>query len=125
MRVPKFLGTFYIYNKMVNIQNIKTGLGRVSYSNVIDTTFKELIPQQEVVTNNEVTLEEFFILYENLFFDIPKQGTNSHQYVLDKTAEYLGVQLYNSEDIQALLDEITTLRNQLLESDQELLNLGK
>ena len=125
MRVPKFLGTFYIYNKMVNIKNIKTGLGRVSYSNVIDTSFKELIPQQEVVVNNDVTLEEFFILYENLFFDIPKQGVNSHQYILDKTSEYLGIQLYNNEDIQALLDEITTLRNQLLESDQELLNLGK
>ena len=56
-----------------------------------------------------------FELYENLFYQIPKEGdTNSHRYMLERSAEYLGV-IVNQDDIQALLDEITSLRQQVLD----------
>ena len=67
------------------------------------------------------TLEDFFELYEQLFYQIPKEGdVNSHRFILQKEADYLGV-IVDQEDIQALLDEITSLRQQVLDT-QTLLN---
>jgi hypothetical protein len=54
------------------------------------------------------------VLYEQLFYQIPKEGdSNSHQYIIQKEAEYLGINL-NTDDIQALLTEITTLRQEII-----------
>ena len=39
-----------------------------------------------------------------------------HLFVTGGAAEYLGIQLADDVDIQALLNEITSLRQQLLES---------
>jgi uncharacterized protein YbgA (DUF1722 family) len=89
------------------------------YPRVIDTQFSQLINQQ-VEEEQTFTLDEFFELYEQLFYQIPKEGEiNSHQYILEKTAEYLGVNL-NQDDIQALLDEITNLRQQVLDSQSTI-----
>jgi hypothetical protein len=53
-----------------------------------------------------------------LFYQIPKEGdTNSHRYILEKEANYLGV-IVSQDDVQALLDEITSLRQQLLDTQQ-------
>jgi predicted metal-dependent hydrolase len=59
-----------------------------------------------------------------LFYQIPKEGdTNSHRYILEKEADYLGV-IINQDDIQALLDEITNLRQQLLDTQTALSELN-
>ena len=72
------------------------------------------------------TLTDFFQLYENLFESISKEGDiQSHRYILNKTAEYLGVNINETTDIQALLDEITSLRNELLDTNKTLLDLNK
>ena len=49
----------------------------------------------------------------------------SHKYILNKTAEYLGIKLSEENDIQALLNEITTLRSELLDANKTLLDLNK
>ena len=55
----------------------------------------------------------------NLVF--PKEGDiNSHRYILRREAEYLNVKLEDEIDVQALLDEITTLRQELLEANTVL-----
>jgi hypothetical protein len=86
------------------------------FSKVIDTQFRELAPTETVTP--EITVDEFFILYDELFFEIPREGDiNSHRYILQREADYLGVQFADDVDIQALLQEITDLRQQLLAAE--------
>jgi predicted metal-dependent hydrolase len=62
-------------------------------------------------------------LYEDLFYQIPREGdTNSHRYILQKEADYLGVSI-SQDDIQALLNEITSLRQEVLDSQQIIKDL--
>jgi hypothetical protein len=92
------------------------------FSKVIDTQFREFAI--ETPTAPEVTIEDFFNLYDELFFDIPKEGDiNSQRYILNRTAEYLGVRLADDTNIDVLLQEITTLRQQLLLTETENLKL--
>ena len=92
------------------------------FSKVIDTQFKEFAIETPVAP--EVTVEDFFKLYDELFFDIPKEGDiNSQRYILNRTAEYLGVKFADDVNITALLEEITTLRQQLLITEAENLRL--
>jgi len=88
------------------------------FPKVIDTQFRELNVEEPVAP--EVTVEDFFALYDELFFQIPKEGdVNSHRYILQREAEYLGVKFADDVDIQALLQEITDLRQQLLAAETE------
>jgi hypothetical protein len=92
------------------------------FSKVIDTQFREFAI--ETPTAPEVTVEDFFRLYDELFFDIPKEGDiNSQRYILNRTAEYLGVKLADDTNINVLLEEITTLKQQLLTTEAENLRL--
>ena len=96
-----------------------------TFSKVINNQFSFLLNQQVDEDNPSFTLEDFFSLYEQLFYQIPKEGdTNSHRYILQKEADYLGV-IINEEDIQALLDEITSLRQQVLDTQSALSELSK
>lgn len=69
------------------------------------------------------TIQDFFDQYENLFFSIPINGNpNSHEYLVRKSSELVGFQR-TTEDIQPLLDEIASLRDQLLTLQQENIDL--
>ena len=69
------------------------------------------------------TVEDFFNEYDNLFLSIPVFGDiNSHEYLVRRGSELVGFQR-TTEDIQPLLDEIASLRDQLLQSRQENINL--
>ena len=69
------------------------------------------------------TVEDFFNEYDNLFLSIPVFGDiNSHEYLVRRSSELVGFQR-TTEDIQPLLDEIASLRDQLLQSRQENINL--
>ncbi len=91
-----------------------------TFEKVVDTQFSQLINLQASDVAVPLTVDEFFKLYEEIFYQIPKEGDiNSHRYILEKEAEYLGVNL-NNDDIQALLDEITTLRQTVLDTQTAL-----
>jgi hypothetical protein len=95
-----------------------------AFGKVINTQFSYLLNNQAEETPT-FTIEDFFQLYEDLFYQIPKEGdTNSHRYILEKEADYLGV-IISQDDIQALLDEITTLRQQVLDSQTALDEISK
>ena len=90
-------------------------------SKVIDIQFHQLGQVEEI--QPETTIEDFFKLYEELFYQIPKEGDiNSHKYILNREVEYLGVKLADEIDIQALLEEITNLRQELLDANKIISN---
>jgi hypothetical protein len=98
---------------------------KFSFSKVVDTQFHQLLNNNATEETPVFTLDDFFQLYEQLFYQIPKEGdTNSHRYMLEKSAEYLGV-IVSQDDIQALLEEITTLRQQILDTQTALDEISK
>ena len=103
----------------------KTVFNKDTYGRVVNTQFSQLLNQEATEDTLSFTVDDFFQLYEELFYQIPKEGdTNSHQYILRKEADYLGVSI-SQDDIQALLNEITSLRQQVLESQQTINDLTK
>lgn len=100
---------------MANVQLIKEVYGINTYNKVVDTNFTELISPVQPITASVVTVEDFFQYYENLFFEIPVSGSiNSHQYLVEKSQEYIGGSVIDAEK-QALIEEINSLRQQLLD----------
>ena len=103
----------------------KTVFNKDTYERVINTQFKQFLNSNVEEEQPSFTIEDFFQLYEDLFYQIPKEGdTNSHRYILQREADYLGVSI-SQDDIQALLNEITSLRQQVLESQQTINELTK
>jgi hypothetical protein len=103
----------------VNIQSTIYGLN--SFNNVIDTKFSQLAKSVDVnETDDNVPgdLIQFFDDYNSLFYDIPKEGdTDSHEYIVYRSMEYLGVSLQDMQDeITFLRQENTELKNQILQS---------
>ena len=95
------------------------------FGKVIDTEFSQLLNQQTEIPTPTFTLEDFFTLYDQLFYQIPKEGeADSHRYILQREADYLGV-IIDQDDIQALLDEITSLRQQVLDTQTALNELSQ
>lgn len=99
------------------------------YRQVIDTSFTQLTVSSAASTTNTPsitpTVEEFFQTYSDLFFQIPKEGeTNSHQYLIQQSSEYIGGVEVN-QDIIALQQEITNLREENLQLQEQLLNLSR
>jgi hypothetical protein len=101
----------------------KTVFSKDSYNRVIDTQFNQLITQEDETLSFSV--DDFFELYDQLFYQISRDGeTNSHQYILQREADYLGISI-SQEDVQALLDEITSLRQQVLDTQTIINDLTK
>ena len=70
-----------------------------------------------------ITVPEFFTAYTNLFYTIPKYGdTNSHEYLIKTSGEYVGG-IGTNQEVEALQQEITQLRQENLDLQQSLLNL--
>lgn len=80
--------------------------------------FKEVVEEQDTDT-----VEELFRLYDRLFYSIPIEGENrSHTYILERSSELADFDK-STEEIQPLLDEITQLREQLLDANQQIFDL--
>lgn len=111
---------------MDNINLNKTVKEKRQYQKVIDTTFTQLVsqPSQEPITSTDDKISSFFTQYQDLFYDIPKLGdTNSHEYLIKQSGEYVGNQVID-EDVQALLDEIASIREENLELQQQIIDLS-
>jgi hypothetical protein len=94
------------------------------YQKVIDTSFTQLVQPTTIATGSTLlSVNQFFDYYNQLFFDIPKFGeTNSHEYLIKTSQEYIGVSNVVNDEVQALINEITELRQDNLELQQQLLN---
>ena len=99
------------------IDLIKNVYQKVNYPRIIDTKFSELgtVSITDRIESTPTT-NEFFDLYNSLFYEIPSYGDiNSHQYLIQTSGEYIDFDA-NQEEITALRAEITDLRRQLLEA---------
>jgi hypothetical protein len=100
----------------------KNSFSKTQYPRVIDTEFSQLTPAvTESVAVQDVSVDEFFLLYDKLFFDIPQRGNNSHETLIQTSTEYIGYNPLTTE-IEALQQEITELRRQLLEERNSAVN---
>jgi hypothetical protein len=105
---------------------IKEVYGRNTYTRVIDTSFTELyLPvTASAAPTTQATVEVFFDLYNQLFFQIPATGDlNSHEYLVKRSGEYLGGGVLTDNE-KAYIEEINSLRQQLLEANTNYLNLN-
>ena len=93
------------------------------YQKVIDTSFTQLVQPTTAATGSTLpSVNQFFDYYNQLFFDIPKFGeTNSHEYLIKTSQEYIGTSNIVNDEIQALINEITELRQENLELQQQLI----
>jgi hypothetical protein len=105
---------------MAQVDLNKTVFEKRQYQKVIDTSFTQLVPIQITSSVDTISVDQFFNYYNELFFDIPKLGeVNSHEYLIKTSQEYVGT-TFQSDNIQALIDEVTFLRQQNLEFTQQL-----
>jgi len=97
--------------------------GTATYTRVIDTEFRELVAPVEPVQES-VSIEGFFQQYEDLFFEIPVAGDiNSHEYLVRKSGEYIGGEVLSDNEV-ALIEEINSLRQQLLEANKNIVDIS-
>ena len=106
-----------------NINLNKNVFNKRDYTKTIDTSFTQLGVQtiQEQI-DEQPTVEEFFILYNQLFYEIPEVGeTNSHEYLIKTSSEYINFE-ETDELVQALQKEIGELREEILQLQQGATN---
>jgi len=105
-----------------NVNFSKKVYDKKSYTKTIDTLFKELGVEsiEEAALPTLPSVQEFFDMYNTLFYQINELGpTNSHQSLIKRSSDYIGTQEDN--DLVILLQaEIANLRKQLLTSQKQL-----
>lgn len=107
------------------INLVKDGYNKRDYLKTIDTSFRELgVTTVAQDLEQETTVEDFFRLYNELFYDIPPRGdTNSHEYLVIQSSEYINFER-DLEEIEALRQEIAELREELLATQLENIELS-
>lgn len=108
------------------VKLVKEVYGRNTYTRVIDTSFSELFTPVTASADptQQLTVEAFFDAYNALFFQIPATGeVNSHEFLVKRSTEYLGGGVL-SDNEKAYIEEINSLRQQLLEASTNYLNLN-
>lgn len=99
----------------------KTVFNRSEYVSAIDNKFKFFKEPEPVVDPD--TVEELFRLYDKLYAIMPIEGEErSHQYLVEQSSELYKID-NQLENIQPLLDEVASLRGQLLETNRQILEL--
>ena len=75
-----------------NINLNKEVFNKRIYQKTIDTSFKELgVKTIQEQINTQPTVQEFFDMYNTLFYNINELGpTNSHEFLIKKSSEYIG-----------------------------------
>ena len=96
---------------------LKNVYDKDQYSQTINTSFSEFgITTIAEDLEQQPSVEEFFGLYNSLFYDIPINGnTNSHEFLIQQSSRYANFEP-SREEIEALQAEISQLRTNLLES---------
>jgi hypothetical protein len=107
---------------MANFPLTKQVFEKTAFDNTVNTSFSELTSSVVVPTESNLpSVIEFFQFYQDLFYQIPKFGdTDSHQYLVITSQEYIGSENGGNEVVDALIAEITALREENLDLQQQL-----
>ena len=107
---------------MANLPIVKQVFAKKAFNDTINTTFTELnAPTPTFATPTLPSITEFFQYYQALFYNIPKFGeTDSHQYLILSSQDYIGSENVNNEVIDALIAELTELRQENVELQDKL-----
>ena len=97
-----------------------------NYEKIINTSFTELgVESIQEQLDDQPTIQEFFDMYNTLFYQINELGeTNSHEFLIKTSSEYIKSD-QNDELIQALQKEIAQLREELLQTQQEAAGINQ
>lgn len=98
---------------------MKTSINKPKYkenliSRLVDSNFTQLLPTQDsTITDNNISekINDFFIMYDELFFNIPKTGVQSHQTLVTKSSDYVGI-VEDTDLVNSLIAEINDLKQQ-------------
>ena len=105
---------------MANINLNKEVYNKRDYTKTIKTSFTQLgVKSVQEQIDEQPSVQEFFNLYNDLFYQINEVGsTNSHEYLVKTSGDYIAFD-ENNEIIEALQREIANLRIELLEAQQQ------
>ena len=108
----------------INIELVKELFGKAQFEKVIDTRINKLvITTPTTIEPTTENIQLFFQAYETLFTAIPKFGASaSHEYLVQQSGTYIDAN-NQQEEIALLLEEINTLREDLLEANRRILEL--
>tara|TARA_R110001592_G_scaffold118580_1_gene321008 strand:+ start:933 stop:1445 length:513 start_codon:yes stop_codon:yes gene_type:complete len=109
----------------IPITLVREAFNKEKFNETVNTAFTQLgvaEPDLSFFNPNLATVGDFFNIYTNLFFLIPKTGPNSHTTLIEESSEYVNYQA-NRLEIQALLDEIAELREQNLQLTLDIGNV--
>ena len=105
-----------------NVRLSRTVKEKEDLQKVISSAFTTFVQPQEVADTD--TVEELFRLYDKLYLEIPLDGPKSHTYLIEESSKL--VQLNpDTTAIQPLLDEITELRERLLNANEQIFDLER
>ena len=93
------------------------------YQKVIDTSFTQLVNVSSSLSVSlpVISVDQFFQYYQDLFYIIPELGDiNSHQYLVITSGAYIGSTALTDDTIQALIEEVTQLRQENLDLQQQI-----
>ena len=99
----------------VNISTQKLVYSK-SINTVTDTNFNSFIPP--VLPSEPVssipTVDQFFENYDILFYQIPLTGSNSHSTLIERSSEFLGL------DLNVLLEQLSFLQQQNTQLQEQI-----
>lgn len=81
------------------------------FNEAVNNEFEELFREEDTFT-----VEQFFKLYDKLFFDIPRFGVDSHDELRDRSNEFLSG--FTTENNNTLIDQLNA---KILELEEQLL----
>ncbi len=117
-----------------NVLLTREAFDRKEFNDTINTNFTQLGLTQQADRDlsffdpNLATVGDFFTIYNNLFYQIPKGTTpdgpqvNTHQFLIERSTEYTQF-IAQQDEIEALTQEITDLRAQNLELVADMANI--
>lgn len=109
--LPKPINT----NLEGNVKFDKTIYSSRQFKGIVDTNFGEFAPSQD-----QISIEVFFDLYKQLFYDIPKIGESSHTTLVRESTDYIGgYKDTQSSQVESLLAQIANLETQLATAGSE------
>jgi len=88
---------------------------QASTSELLDRGFSEIAKSRD-----KLTVDNFFNLYQELFYDLPKQGKKSHNFLIEESTRYIGGYEDPKDDkINNLIDKLTEIETAQIQTPSE------